>query len=54
MHDELGSLQIDLTGYLQDDEFETWVDFSDDLELGYDADENINFLPADRFPEVLG
>jgi len=54
VHEELSSLQVDLDGYLDDGEFETWIDFSDDLELGYDADEDINFLPADRFPEVLG
>jgi hypothetical protein len=51
--DESGSLQVDQTGYLDSDDFETWVDLSDDLELGYNGDDDVNYLESDRFPEVL-
>lgn len=52
--DQRGSLQIDQDGYLESGEFDTWVDMSDDIDLGYDGDEDVNFLTPDRFPEVLG
>ena len=51
---QFGSLQIDQDGYLDDGEFETWVELSDDLELGYDGDSDVNYLEESRFPEVLG
>jgi len=49
-----GSLQIDQTGYLESDEFSTWTELGDDLDLGYDPDEDLNYLTPDRFGEVLG
>jgi hypothetical protein len=51
---QLGSLQIDQTGYLESDEFGTWTEISDDLDLGYDPDDDVNYLTPDRFEEVLG
>jgi len=50
--DEYGSLQVEQTGYLDDDEFSTWVDLTDDLGMSYDGDNN--FLEASRFGEVFG
>jgi len=47
-------LQIDQTGYLESDEFSTWTELGDDLDLGYDPDEDLNYLTPDRFGEVLG
>lgn len=52
--DDFGSLQIDQDGYLDDDEFQTWVDLSDELDLQYDGDSDVNFLQSDRFGEVFG
>jgi len=49
-----GSLQIDQDGWLDDEPFNTWTELSDDLDLGYDPDEDVNYLPNDRFGEVLG
>jgi len=51
---ERGSLQVDQDGYLEEGDFDTWVDFSDRLDLGYDGDNDVNYLTADRFPEVFG
>jgi len=52
--DQYGSLQVDVDGYLDDDEFSTWVDFSNGIDMSYDGDGDINFLQPDRFPEVFG
>jgi hypothetical protein len=52
--DDRGSLQVDQDGYLEDGDFGTWVDLSDDLDLGYDGDADVNYLPAEDFPEVFG
>jgi len=52
--DQYGSLQVDVDGYLDDGQFETWVDFSNGLDMSYDGDGDINFLQPDRFPEVFG
>jgi hypothetical protein len=52
--DELGSLQVEQDGYLEDDEFNDWVEFSNQLELGYDGDSDRNYLQATRFGEVFG
>lgn len=54
VHGDMGSLQVDQDGYLDSDEFDEWVDLSNDLDMGYDGDEEINYLKEDRFPEVLG
>lgn len=52
--DQFGSLQVDLEGYLDSDEFDTWVELSNGLDMGFDADSDHNYLQADRFPEVFG
>jgi len=52
--DDFGSLQIDQDGYLDDDEFQTWVDFKDDLDMGYDGDNDRNYLPRADCVEVFG
>lgn len=51
--DDFGSLQVEQNGYLEDDEFSDWVEFSDQLDLGYDGDSDRNYLQADRFSEVF-
>jgi len=52
--DEYGSLQVEQEGYLSDDEFSTWVDLKDDLGMGYDGENDRNYLQADDFGEVFG
>lgn len=52
--DQYGSLQIDQDGYLADDEFSEWVDLSDDLDMQYDGENDVNFLKPSQFPEVFG
>jgi hypothetical protein len=54
VHEDMGSLQVDQDGYLDSDEFDEWVSLSNDLDMGYDGDEEINYLTADEFPEVFG
>jgi len=54
VHDQYGSLQINQDGYLESEDFETWTEISDDMDLGYAPDDDVNTLAADRFPEVLG
>jgi hypothetical protein len=54
VHEDMGSLQVDQDGYLDSDEFDEWVAFSNDLDMGYDGDEEINYLKEERFSEVFG
>jgi hypothetical protein len=54
VHEDLGSLQVEIDGFLDDDEFQQWVDLSDGIDLSYDGDDDVNYLKEDRFPEVLG
>jgi len=51
--DQFGSLQIEQDGYLDDGEFDTWVDFKEDTPIQYDPDGERNYLKEDDFPEVL-
>jgi len=52
--EDRGSLQVEQTGYLEDEKFDTWVSFSDDLDMGYDGEADVNYLTPDRYPEVFG
>jgi len=54
VHDSLGSLQVSKDGYLEGEEFSTWTELSDDLGLGYDGDDDVNYLPEEDWSEVLG
>jgi hypothetical protein len=51
--DQRGSLQIDQDGYLQDHEFSAWRELRETHDIGYDADDDVNYLTSDRFDEVL-
>lgn len=51
--DEYGSLQADADAYLDDGDFETWVEFKDELQMGYDQDSGCNYLSPDRFAEAF-
>jgi hypothetical protein len=53
-HDEFDSLQVEQTGYLDDPVFDDWVEFKDKLGMQYDGDDDVNFLPADKWAEVFG
>jgi len=54
VHDQFGSLQVSQEGYLDNDEFQTWVDFKDDLDMGYDGDNDRNYLSEEEYKEVFG
>jgi len=49
-----GRLEVLKAGYI--DDFSAWVDLSDELDMQYEeaGGEDINFIEADRFSEVLG
>jgi hypothetical protein len=52
--EQFGSLQIDQDGYLSDGDFSTWVEAKEDTPLRYDQDNDINYIKAEDFGEVLG
>jgi hypothetical protein len=47
IHDQHGSLQAQLEGYI--DDFDSWVDLTEELGMQYDQDSDINYLPEAEF-----
>lgn len=53
IHDELGSLQVELDGYLEDGEFEQWRTLQNDLGMSYDGDDGVSYLKEEDMREAL-
>jgi hypothetical protein len=51
--DDLGSVQIETDGYLEDDEFGVWMEQTGGEPLQYDGDNDRNYLPVSDVVEEL-
>jgi hypothetical protein len=51
--EDRGSLQIDDDGYIPESQFEKWKALRQELDIGYDADDDVNYITPDQFDEVL-
>lgn len=52
--EDYGSVQIDRTGYLEDDDYSAWMDLTDEEPIEWDGNNERSYIREDDLEEVLG